>query len=187
VNGTFCLEINLSREFRGNSQPTAIMINKGEINVLKKSLEWLVFLNLLAGSSGSLAAFGAPVQPTQEAFPSATTMICLTTPQRITVPPNGYASSMNYQLPASCTEANFFISGKQGQLMVLVLSSPGAVRAEISAPDGKSDGQPVENGGVIFSKILTRTGDYKIRISKSLMAKPWAGQIILTAVVQPNI
>jgi hypothetical protein len=161
-------------------------MRKGEINVLKEPLEWL-FLSLLAGSSVSLAAFGAPSQPTQTTPPSTQTMLCLTTPQRITVPPNGYASSMNYQLPASCTEANFLISAKQGQLMVLVLSSPGAVRAEVSAPDGKSDGQPVGNGGVIFSKTLTSTGDYKIRISKSLRAEPWAGQILLTAVVQPNI
>jgi hypothetical protein len=161
-------------------------MRKGEINVLKKPLEWL-FVSLLAGSSVLLAASGARTQPKQGASPSAPTMLCLTTPQRITVPPNGYASSMNYQLPESCTEANFLISAKQGQLMVLVLSSPGAVRAEVSAPDGKSDGQPTGNGGVIFSKTLASTGDYKIRISKSLMAKPWAGQIILTAVVQPNI
>lgn len=152
--------------------------------MLKKPLKCL-FLSLLAGSSSSLVAFGAPVQPTQDASPSA--LLCLTTPQRITIPPNGYASSMNYQLPASCTEANFLISAKTGQLMVLVLSSPGAARAEIKSPDGKSDGQPVGNGGVIFSKTLTSTGDYKIRISKSPMAEPWAGQIILTAVVQPNI
>lgn len=155
--------------------------------MLKKPLEWLALLSLLAGSSGSLAAFGAPVRPTQNTPASAQTMICLTKPQRITVQPNGYASSMNYQLPASCTEANFLISAKQGQLMVLVLSSPGAARAEINSPDGKSDGQPVGNGGVIFSKTLSITGDYKIRISKSPMAEPWSGQIILTAVVQPNI
>jgi hypothetical protein len=154
--------------------------------MLKKSLEWL-FVSLLAGSSVSLAAIGAPSQPNQAKPSSDLTMLCLTTPQRITVPPNGYASSMNYQLPASCTEANFLISAKTGQLMVLILSSPGAARAEVKSPDGKSDGQPVGNGGVIFSKTLTSTGDYKIRISKSLMAEPWAGQIILTAVVQPNI
>jgi hypothetical protein len=161
-------------------------MRKGEINVLKKLLKWPA-LSLLAASGISLAAFGAPIQPTQTTPASAQTMICLIKPQRITVQPNGYASSMNYQLPASCTEANFLISAKQGQLMVLVLSSPSAVRAEISAPDGKSDSQPVANGGVIFSKILTSTGDYKIRISKSLAAEPWAGQILLTAVVQPNI
>ena len=71
--------------------------------------------------------------------------------------------------------------------MVLILSSPGAARAEISSPNGKSDDQPVGKEGVIFNKTLTSTGEYKIRISKSLMAEPWAGQIILTAVVQPNI
>ncbi len=154
--------------------------------MLKKPLEWLS-LSILAGCSVSLAALGAP-SVTAQAKPSADpTMQCLTTPQRITIPPNGYASSMNYPLPASCTEANFLISAKQGQLMVLVLSSPSAARAEISSPDGTRDGQPVGNGGVIFNKTLTRTGDYKIRISKSSMAEPWAGQIILTAVVQPNI
>lgn len=141
-------------------------------------------------SSFLTLAFGAPIiaQSKKVTPPSdQTEIICLVKPQRITVPPNGYASSINYQLPPSCTEANFLIFAKQGQLMVLVLSSPGAVRAEISAPDGKSDGQPVGNGGVIFSKTLTSTGDYKIRISKSSTTKPWSGQIILTAVVQPNI
>ncbi len=148
-----------------------------------------LFLTVLAGSSFPLAAFGMPpiAQQTQTKPPSALTLKCVITPQRITIPPNGYASSMNYQLPASCTEANFIISAKQGQLMVLVLSSPGAARADINSPDGKSDGQLVGNGGVIFSKTLTSTGDYKIRISKSPIAEPWAGQIILTAVVQPNI
>ena len=156
--------------------------------MLKNPLKTL-FLTVLAGSSFPLAAFGTtPIpQSTQAKPPSALTVKCVITPQRITVLPNGYASSVNYQLPASCTEANFLISAKTGQLMVLVLSSPGAARAEIKSPDGKSDGQPVGNGGVIFSKTLTITGDYKIRISKSLMAEPWAGQIILTVVVQPNI
>jgi hypothetical protein len=45
----------------------------------------------------------------------------------------------------------------------------------------------VGNGGVIFNKMLTSTGDYQIRISKSTMAEAWAGQIILTAVIQPNL
>ncbi len=149
----------------------------------------ILFLTVLVGSSFPFVAFGTPPIPqsTQAKPTSPLTVKCVTTPQRITIPPNGYASSLNYQLSAGCTEANFLISAKQGQLMVLVLSSPGAARAEIKSPDGKSDGQPVGNGGVIFNKTLTSTGEYKIRISKSLMAEPWAGQIILTAVVQPNI
>jgi hypothetical protein len=147
---------------------------------------------LLVGLVGWIFPFGTlraePIAPASTAQPLSVFKVrCVKTPQRISFSPNGYAGSVNYPLPLSCPEANFLISAKAGQRMVLVLTSPGAARAEIKAPDGVSDGSPVGNGGVIFNKMLTSTGDYQIRISKSTMAEPWAGQIILTAVIQPNL
>jgi hypothetical protein len=157
--------------------------------MLKQQLKQTAFLISLLGCVLPLGPLSAqPITPKSTTPPIPVFKVrCVKTPQRISLPPNGYASSINYPLPLSCPEANFLISAKSGQRMVLVLTSPGAARAEFKAPDGTSDGSPVGSGGVIFNKMLTSTGDYQIRISKSTMAEPWAGQIILTAVIQPNI
>jgi hypothetical protein len=153
-----------------------------------QALKRAVFLMILAGCSFPITASGAPsIAPATKAKPPSETVTCFSPTQRFNFLPNGYAGSINYQFSLNCLEANFIVSAKAGQLMVLVLSSPGPTRFEIKSPDGISDGEPVGNGGVIFNKMLTSTGDYKIRISKSKMAEPWVGQIILTAVIQPNI
>ncbi len=157
--------------------------------MLKQQLKQAALLISLVGCVFPFWALGAePITPSGTVQPLSVLRVrCVKIPQRISLPANGYAASVNYPLPLSCSEANFLISAKTGQRMVLVLTSPGAARAEIKAPDGMSDGSPGGNGGVIFNKMLTSTGDYQIRISKSTMAEPWAGQIILTAVIQPNI
>ena len=157
--------------------------------MLKQQLKLAALLISLIGCIFPFGALSAePVTPTSTVQPLSVLRVrCVKIPQRISLPANGYAASVNYPLPLNCPEANFLISAKTGQRMVLVLTSPGAARAEIKSPDGTSDGSPVGNGGVIFNKMLTSTGDYQVRISKSTMAEPWAGQIILTAVIQPNI
>lgn len=157
--------------------------------MLKQPFKQVVLFIGLVGCGFPLAVLGAEsIAPTSPAQPrSEVKMKCVKIPQRISVPPNGYAASVTYPLPLNCAEANFLVSAKAGQHMVLILTSPGAARAEVRAPNGANDGSPVGNGGVIFTKMLTSTGDYQIRISKSTMAEPWAGQIILTAVIQPNI
>jgi hypothetical protein len=156
----------------------------------KKSLKWGAFLMLLTGCSFSLAASGETLlaQSKQPTTPPELFVFCPSTPQRFNIPPTGYAASKIYLLPSSCVEANFLISAKAGQLMVLVLNSPGATRAEIKSPDGTStEQQPTANAGVVFNKVLTSTGEYRIKILKDKKAAPWSGQVILTAVVQPNI
>jgi hypothetical protein len=157
--------------------------------MLKQQSKKIALLTGLLGCVLPLGMVSAePVTPASKAQPLSVFKVrCVKTPQRIAFSPNGYAGSVNYPLPLNCPEANFLISAKAGQRMVLILTSPGAARAEIKSPDNTSDGSPVGNGGVIFNKMLTSTGDYQIRISKSTMAEPWAGQIILTAVIQPNI
>jgi hypothetical protein len=157
--------------------------------MLKQQSKKLVLLIGLLGCVLPLEPLSAqPIEPKSTTPPIPVFRVrCVKTPQRISFSPNGYAGSVNYPLPLSCPEANFLISAKAGQRMVLVLTSPGAARAEVKSPDGMSDGSPAGNGGVIFNKMLTSTGDYQIRISKSTTAEAWAGQIILTAVIQPNI
>jgi hypothetical protein len=157
--------------------------------MLKQQFKQAALLVGLVGWIFSLGTLNAePIAPTNTVQPLSVFKVrCVKIPQRIAFSPNGYAGSVNYPLPLNCPEANFLISAKAGQRMVLVLTSPGAARSEVKAPDGISDGSPVGNGGVIFNKMLTSTGDYQIRISKSTMAESWAGQIILTAVIQPNL
>lgn len=157
--------------------------------MLHQLLRRAVFGVILAGCSFPFTAFEPfAIAQSQKTKPPAEKAIhCVSPPQRFNFLPNGYAGSINYQLSLNCLEANFTISAKAGQLMVLVLSSPGPTRFEIKAPNGTSSGEPVGNGRVIFNETLTTTGEYQIRISKSTMADPWAGQIILTAVVQPHV
>jgi hypothetical protein len=98
----------------------------------------------------------------------------------------GYASSLRRELNPSCSVANIVISAKAGQHMVLVLSSPGPAKFQITSPDGSSEDGPVSKGSVIFNKILASTGDYRLRVTESESAKPWTGQILLTAVIHPQ-
>jgi hypothetical protein len=157
--------------------------------MLKQQFKKVALLIGLVGCVFPVGALNAePITPNTTVQPLSVFKVrCVKTPQRISFSPNGYAGSVNYPLPLNCPEANFLISAKAGQRMVLVLTSPGSTRTEIKSPDGTSDGSPVGNGGVVFNKMLTSTGDYQIRISKSTTTEPWAGQIILTAVIQPNI
>ncbi|WP_404790187.1 hypothetical protein [Altericista sp. CCNU0014] len=157
--------------------------------MLERLLKQGAVLTILTGCSFSLAASGETLlAQSKQAKPVPELIIfCPSTPQRFNFLPNGYAASKIYMLPSSCVEANFTISAKAGQLMVLVLNSPGSTRVEIKSPDGTSNEQPAGNAGVVFNKVLTATGEYRIKVSKDKKAAPWSGQLILTAVVQPNL
>jgi hypothetical protein len=142
---------------------------------------WICLSILCSVFSTSAMVQPAAAQPLSLPLP----INCSTVVQRINLL-QGYASSLRRELNPSCSEANILISAKAGQFMVLVLSSPGPGRFQLTSPDGSSESGPVGNGGVIFNKTLTKTGDYRLRVTESTTAKLWTGQILLTAVIHPQ-
>ena len=79
-------------------------------------------------------------------------------------------------------EAWFVLRVKSGQAMHVEIKGRGPTRGVIVFPSGKQDGGP---GGVIFDNETDEDGDYKIRVSESMMAEEWRGRFTLTVRILP--
>ena len=73
-------------------------------------------------------------------------------------------------------EASFVLNARAGQQMRIIIKGKGATRGTVVSPSGKEDGQP---GGLIFDDVLEETGDYRIWVTESQMAKSRRGRFTL--------
>ncbi len=59
----------------------------------------------------------------------------------------------------------------------------GPTRGVVIFPSGKQDGGP---GGVIYDDTIDEEGDYKIRVTESMMAEAWKGKFTVTIRILPR-
>jgi len=140
-------------------------------------LAWLVVASPAAGSSqpGSGAGAGAAsrAQPACVRGSSA----C---PIRIRFAPGAYAGQARAVLTGQGMERWFVVRARAGQTMIVIVDGKGATGGEVHFPGGGQDGGP---GGRIYDDTLPSTGDYRIRVTESLMAEPWKGPVDVVVVV----
>src|SRR5262249_55242523 len=79
-------------------------------------------------------------------------------------------------------EAWFILRVKSGQEMHVEIKGRGPTRGVLVFPSGKQDGGP---GGVIFDGETDEAGDYKIRVTESMMAEAWKGRFALIVRILP--
>lgn len=79
-------------------------------------------------------------------------------------------------------EAWFVLKASAGQQMRVEIRGRGPTRGVVVWPAGKQDGGP---GGVIFDGQIDEDGDYKIRVTESMMAEEWKGRFTLTVRILP--
>jgi len=79
-------------------------------------------------------------------------------------------------------EAWFVLRVKSGQAMHVEIRGRGLTRGVVVFPSGKQDGGP---GGVIFDGETDEDGDYKIRVTESMMAEQWRGRFTLIVRILP--
>ena len=80
-------------------------------------------------------------------------------------------------------EAWFVLRAKAGQLMRVEIRGRGPTRGILIWPSGKQDGGP---GGVIFNGEIDEDGDYKIRVTESMMAEAWRGRFTVIVEALPR-
>lgn len=71
----------------------------------------------------------------------------------------------------------YHFHGKSGQLVTIRVECPGAVRLQVTAPSGTSDGAP---GGIIADLLLGETGMYRVLLTESPMSEGWNGKFHMT-------
>jgi hypothetical protein len=78
-------------------------------------------------------------------------------------------------------QAFFVLWARKGQHMRVNIQGEGPTRGEVIAPSGQGiGGSP---GGVVFDEDLPETGDYRIRVTESMMAEEWKGSFVLTVTI----
>ena len=79
-------------------------------------------------------------------------------------------------------ESWFVLRAKSGQQMRVEIRGRGPTRGVLIFPSGKQDGGP---GGVIYDGMIDEDGDYKIRVTESMMAEAWKGRFTLIVKILP--
>jgi hypothetical protein len=97
-------------------------------------------------------------------------------PRRIVFARGATVARVSGSLKRIDDEAWFVLRVKSGQEMHVEIKGRGPTRGVLVFPSGKQDGGP---GGVVFDGETDEDGDYKIRVSESMMAEAWKGRFTL--------
>lgn len=103
-------------------------------------------------------------------------------PRRIVFARGATVARVTGSLKRIDDEAWFVLRVNSGQAMHVEIKGRGPTRGVVVFPSGKQDGGP---GGVIFDNETDEAGDYKIRVSESMMAEQWRGRFTLTVRILP--
>jgi hypothetical protein len=101
-------------------------------------------------------------------------------PIRIAFRHGKYTGQARSSLTGQGQERWFVVRAKAGQTMVVVVNGKGATGGTVYFPGGGQDGGP---GGRVFDGSLPTSGDYRIRVTESLMAEPWSGWVDVVVLI----
>jgi len=101
-------------------------------------------------------------------------------PIRIAFRHGKYTGQARSSLTGQGQERWFVVRAKAGQTMVVVVNGKGATGGTVHFPGGGQDGGP---GGRVFDGSLPTSGDYRIRVTESLMAEPWSGWVDVVVLI----
>lgn len=104
-------------------------------------------------------------------------------PRRIVFARRATVARANGYLRGIRDEAWFILRLSSGQQVRVRISGRGPTRGVLIFPSGKQDGGP---GGVIFDGQTDEDGDYKIRVTESMMAEAWRGPVTVTVEALPR-
>ena len=103
-----------------------------------------------------------------------------TCPIRIRFAPGAYAGQGRSMLTGQGMDRWFVVRARAGQTMIVIINGKGATGGEVHFPGGGQDGGP---GGRIYDDTVPASGDYRIRVTESLMAQPWKGPVDVVVVI----
>lgn len=132
-----------------------------------------LILGVLVMSVPSVAASG------QQAPTAACRTGSSACPIRITFGTGAYSAQARSSLASQSKDTWFIVRARAGQSMIVIVEGAGPTRGIVYFPNGRHMGQP---GGRIFDGVLPVSGNYRIRVSESLMAQPWRGQVAVLVV-----
>jgi hypothetical protein len=101
-------------------------------------------------------------------------------PIRIAFRHGKYTGQARSSLTGQGQERWFVVRATVGQTMVVVVNGKGATGGTVYFPGGGQDGGP---GGRVFDGTLPTSGDYRIRVTESLMAEPWSGWVDVVVLI----
>lgn len=148
------------------------------ILVTAAALASLVVASPAAASSrptANVAAAGAPALVTAACVRGSAAC-----PIRIRFAPGAYTAQARAVLTRQGMERWFVVRARAGQTMIVIVNGKGATGGEVHFPGGGQDGGP---GGRIYDGSLPATGDYRIRVTESLMAEGWKGPVDVVVVI----
>lgn len=146
----------------------------------------LVVAALLAAALPTvvLAGSAAPAASGQRASAHVSQAACVrgskACPIRIVFRHGAYTGQAHSSLTGQGMDRWFVVRARAGQTMVVVVQGAGATGGTVYLPGGGQDGQP---GGRVFDGPLPTTGDYRIRVTESLMAEPWVGRVDVVVLI----
>ncbi|HXT64491.1 MAG TPA: hypothetical protein VN696_15740 [Pyrinomonadaceae bacterium] len=103
-------------------------------------------------------------------------------PRRIIFARGATVARATGHLRGMSDESWFVLRAKSGQQMRVEIRGRGPTRGVLIFPSGKQDGGP---GGVIYDGMIDEDGDYKIRVTESMMAEAWKGRFTLIVKILP--
>ena len=101
-------------------------------------------------------------------------------PIRITFRPGAYSGQGTSSLSGLSSSRWFVVRARAGQTMIVIVKGAGPTRGIVYFPNGHHEGQP---GGRVFDGLLPKPGDYRIRVSESLMGSAWRGRVDVLVVI----
>ena len=132
---------------------------------------------VVAGSAAPAAAGGRTAARVSQAACVRGSKAC---PIRIVFRHGAYTGQAHSTLAGQGMDRWFVVRAHAGQTMVVVVQGAGATGGTVYFPGGGQDGQP---GGRVFDGTLQTTGDYRIRVTESLMAEPWVGRVDVVVLI----
>jgi hypothetical protein len=145
---------------------------------LARGLSLILLAVALLGMSAPAAATGTTARA--NVVTAACTIGSSTCPIRIAFRPGAYSGQGTSWLSGLSSSKWFVVRARAGQTMIVIVKGAGATRGIVYFPNGHHEGQP---GGRVFDGLLPRSGDYRIRVSESLMGSAWSGRVDVLVVI----
>lgn len=133
---------------------------------------------VLAMSAPAVAAAGTTARATVAA--AACKSGSSACPIRIAFQRGAYSGQGSSSLSGLSSSRWFVVRARAEQTMIVIVKGAGPTRGIVYFPGGHHEGQP---GGRVFDGVLPRSGDYRIRVSESLMGSPWSGRVDVVVVI----
>jgi hypothetical protein len=141
-------------------------------------------VSLIALAVGVLAMSAPAAAAGTPARANAATAACRSgssaCPIRITFRPGAYSGQGTSSLSGLSSSKWFVVRARAGQSMIVIVKGAGPTRGIVYFPNRHHEGQP---GGRVFDGLLPATGDYRIKVSESLMGSAWSGRVDVLVVI----